>query len=227
MNNLEFLNENKSIDAVDRFYESRYKNRTYLGLSECGHPCKRYIWYVYNNLKKPVPKGRILRLFQLGNLIETQVYLDLVSSGFTVFDMQQKVKFTQGNLNLVGHIDGKIKGLLESSKDHLWECKSIGSKGWAKLLKEGYEKYSEQYKWQLQFYMLGTGLKRAFVTVYNKDTSELYQERVKLRRKETIKKLNQVFEIIESKTCPEKKLCPRQDYYLAKFCSFKEVCWRN
>lgn len=227
MANLEFLKEDESIRAVDLFYESKYESRDYLGLSQAGHECARWLWFKAHNCKvSKTPDGRVLRLFQLGHILEDQIRIDLVSAGFNIFNMQQEVKFTQDNFVLNGHIDGMISGLLESKEVHLWECKTMGNKGFQKLLKNGYEAYSEQYKWQLQFYMLGLKLKRAFVTVYNKDTSAMYQERIKLDKESTIEKLQKIFDIISQETCPRSFLCPREDFYLSKWCDYKKICWR-
>jgi len=226
MARLDFLDDNQSIDAVNLFYESKYKPRDYLGLSQAGHPCSRWLWYKHNGFIGKPPDGRVLRLFQLGNILEDQIVIDLNDAGFNIFDIQHEVKFTQDNLTLLGHIDGKINGLIESSETHLWECKTMASKGFKTLLKGGYEAYNEQYKWQLQFYMFGLGLKRAFVTVYNKDNSELYQERIHLDKKATVEKLQMIFDVIGSEHCPNQKLCNREDFYLAKWCDYRNVCWR-
>jgi len=100
----------------------------------------------------------------------------------------------------------------------------MNDKGFTRLLKVGYEEYNEQYKAQVHAYMLGLKLKRAFVTVYNKNNSALYQERIKLNPGWIVDKLQDVFSIISKTTIPERS-CPRMDFWRAKFCDFYKVCF--
>jgi len=226
MADLSFLNETTSIAAIDADYEARYKPRNRLGLSQCGHICDRWLWYKHNGVQAEPPNGRVLRLFQLGNLLEDQLAIDLMSAGFTIHSQQKYVEFTQDNLRIRGSVDGIIEGLIESNKPHLWECKSMASKGFSKLLKDGYEAYNPQYKAQLHCYMMGLKLNRAYVTVYNKDTSKLYAERIKLDRKFAHATLQRVFDIMGTSVAPE-RACPRQDWYEAKWCDYRDLCWNQ
>lgn len=230
MADLTFLSEMvpSSTQAVELWYESQRKPRHHLGLSQAGHKCGRYLWYTHQGYEGKPIEGRILRLFQLGNLLEDQVVADLRACGFNIYHQQREVVFTQGETKLVGHIDGIIEGLLESpATPHLFECKSASKKKFDELLKLGsYRKWNETYFWQLQFYMLGLKLKRAAAFVYCKDDSRLYMERVKLDRGATIDKLNSIFEAINSPVEPERK-CPRADYFEAKWCDYYGVCFRK
>jgi hypothetical protein len=168
--------------------------------------------------------GRTLRLFELGNILEDHIAMDLARIGVSVTHRQHPVKFTMDGITLRGSIDGIVSGLIESGQRHLWECKTVNEKGFAKLLKCGYEAYSEQYEAQVHAYMLGLKLTRAFVTVYNKNTSEIYQERIALRRDWIIDKLADVFAAISMESEPE-RACPRMDHWEAKWCSFYKECW--
>ena len=226
MVDLSFLHETTSIAAVDADYEARYQPRNRLGLSQCGHECDRWLWYKHNGCLAIPPEGRVLRLFQLGNLVEEQLAVDLQSAGFRLHSRQKYIEFRQDDLIIHGSCDGIIEGLLESDRPHLWECKSMGAKGFARLLKEGYEAYSPQYKAQLHCYMLGLKLTKAFVTVYNKDTSQLYAERVTLDKPYATDILQRVFRIMESNAQPERS-CPRPDWYKAKWCDYQEPCWNT
>jgi len=221
-----FNNEPQSIDALNADYEARYQQRNRLGLSQIGHECPVYLWCKHNCIHGKPPEGRVLRLFQLGNVIEDELAIDLKSAGFILYGEQRYIEFTNNNLKLHGSCDGIIEGLLESSQPHLWECKSMASKGFKKLLQHGYEAYNTSYKTQVHVYMLGLKLKRAFVTVYNKDTSELYQERIKLDKQYAIKQLQRAFEIMEMSTPPDKKICPGPSFYKAKWCEYERFCFK-
>ncbi len=227
MADLSFLQKQAgSIDAMDLLYEAQRKPRGYLGLSQCGHECKRFLWYTHKGYEGKLIEGRILRLFQLGNILEDQVVADLRACGFRLYHSQRSVVFTQDGIKLTGHIDGIINGLIEAPvTPHLFECKSASKKKFDELKKKGsYRKWNEVYFWQLQFYMLGLKLKRAAAFVYCKDDSRLYMERIKLDREATINKLNTVFEAITSPIEPDRK-CPRADFYKAKFCDYYKICF--
>jgi hypothetical protein len=108
----------------------------------------------------------------------------------------------------------------------LFECKSASDKRFNELKKLGdYEKWDEKYSFQIQAYMLGLKLKRAAVFVYNKNTSEMYFERIKLRKDETIDRIRNVFEAITSPVEPDRK-CIRADYFEAKWCPYQRECWK-
>lgn len=226
MTNLaEVINETSTCSAIDLYYEAFFEQRRRLGLSQVGHKCPRWLWYKHHKYDETPPSGRVLRLFQLGNLIEDQMYWDLTRAGFVITGQQKQVKFSMDGITLHGSCDGIIYGLIETPKTkHLWECKSIGSKGFAKLLKCGYEEYNPQYKAQVHAYMLGLKLNRAFVTVYNKDTSKLYQERIHLNKDWIIDRLADAFSAIQLKNPPE-RACPRVDFWEAKWCNFYKTCW--
>ena len=93
------------------------------------------------------------------------------------------------------------------------------------LLKKGsYRKWNETYYWQVQVYMLGLKLKRAAAFIYCKDNSKMEMVRMKLDRKATLKKLQTVFEAIDTTVMPD-RVCPRRDHFEAKFCPYHAHCF--
>ena len=222
----EIINENSTVAMVDKAYEADFVQRRRLGLSQVGHQCKRFLWYKHHGLDEPVPDGRVLRLFQLGNLLEDQIVKDLRLAGCIVYGAQKKIKITMDGITLTGSCDGLIQGIVEAPQTvHLWECKTMGAKGFKTLLKDGYEAYNPQYKGQIHTYMLGLGLNRAFVTVYNKDTSAMYQERIKLNKGWVVDMLQDVFQAIRQPEPPDRR-CPRADWWEGKLmCNFYEECF--
>ena len=194
--------------AVEAWYEANLEPRLYLGLSECGHECPRYLYYRHHGFTPAPIEGRVLKLFQLGNLIEDQAIKDLRNAGFTLTDNQKEVTFEHNGITLRGHVDGVIAGLVESSKPHLWECKSANEKSFKKLLKcRLYKEWSKKYYAQVQVYMLGLKLDCALVWVENKNDSSIYTERIKLDKEYAVDLLQDVFEAI-SKPEPPERLCP-------------------
>ena len=56
--------------------EIEQTNRVYLGMSQMGHSCSRYLWYYFRwaTVQKHTP--RKLRIFSRGNHEEPQAYTD-------------------------------------------------------------------------------------------------------------------------------------------------------
>lgn len=214
-----------TVDAINRAHEAARQPRRRLGLSQAGHECPRYLWYRHHGHAGDQPSGRVLRLFELGDAVENLIIGDLSMAGCLVYHQQRQVVFTQDGVRLEGHIDGIVRGLVEAPETpHLFECKTANEKSFGELKKVGdYELWNPQYGFQIQAYMLGLGLKRAAVFVYNKNTSDIAMFRVKSRRSETVDKLQRIFEIITGEL-PD-RMCKREDFYKAKFCSFRNVCF--
>ena len=219
----EIINEISTVKAVDLAYESTRTERNWLGLSQAGHKCHRYCWYKHNGYQGKQIDGRVLRIFQMGNLVEKQMMFDLAQAGVAITQDQKNISFDYGDITLRGHIDGVVTGLIESKEPHLFEAKSMNENGFKKLLKYGYEDYNEQYKFQIHAYALAMKLNNIFILVYNKNSSTLYQERIKLKKDWIIDKLQDVFAAIAG-DIPE-RTCPRVDFWEAKWCDFYKECF--
>jgi hypothetical protein len=192
----QIINMGAPENVLNAWYESRDRQRSRLGLSEIGHPCKRYLWYRHHGYQGPAIDGQTLRLFSLGNVIEAHLIDDLRSAGYQILGMQDPVKLSYGDCHLFGHCDGIISGLVESDRPHLLEIKTANEKSF-KLLKKAnsYEKWSPKYKGQIHAYMLGLSLARALVLVYDKNTSEIYSERIRFDRQYIIELMGDVFSV--------------------------------
>lgn len=216
------LKQNEVADRINTYYEKNYKPRTYLGLSQSGHECDRFLWYKHNGYVETTPDGRVLRLFKLGNSIEGLIVNDLRNAGYVVTEDQKEVVFDLDSVSLNGHIDGLIEGVTD--KTHLLEIKSAYLKQFNILKKKGYEEWHGTYKFQIQAYMLGLNLTRCLAVVYCKNNSELYTERIYLNKDWIIRRLEHVFGVVSSDVIPDRK-CPNQSWWKAKFCGFKDICF--
>jgi len=223
----EIVNEVSTVKAIDLWYEAQRTQRRRLGLSQAGHKCGRFLWYKHRGYDEPEIDGRILRLFKLGEILENQTIADLRGAGFHVHSQQAPVKIKYEGVTLYGSIDGIIEGLIEAPvTPHLFEHKTASLKKYNELVKKRYREWNEIYFWQVQFYMIGLGLKRAAVFVYCKDDSRLYQERIPLDKDATVDRLQDVFMAISSESEPE-RACPRPDWWEARFCPFYEECFNG
>ncbi|MGP8337842.1 MAG: hypothetical protein ACT6FC_06380 [Methanosarcinaceae archaeon] len=221
------IKTNHTAEIINTWYEDNNQPRTRLGLSEIGHPCLRYLWYKHHGISGIQPQGRILRLFQLGNILETQITADLRSAGHTITDDQKEINLELYGTTLYGHIDGFISGLKESSRTHLLEIKTASEKSFNALKKcNSYEIWQPKYKMQIHAYMLGLKLKRCLAVVYNKNTSELYTERIRFDREWTLNKLPDIYSAIGQDHPPERK-CPAINWWESRFCAMRDECWEQ
>lgn len=180
-----------SVEAVYRaraLAEEAEPRRGHLGASQLGQECDRALWYGFRWVFHPAgaatpeaielarpERGRMLRLFDHGKLIEAHVMTGLRAAGY---DIEEQVSFDFGG-GVSGTADGIISGLPEApTTGHLLEIKSSNSKQFAKLEKEGMQQAKPVHWVQLQLGMLGLGLERAYYIACNKDTDHLYAERI-------------------------------------------------
>lgn len=152
--------------------------------SSIGRPCERELWYRFRwaALNQQFD-GRMLRLFGTGHVEEARMIEWLRLAGVTVLDRdpdsgeQWEVVALDGHFK--GHLDGKALGLIEAPKTwHLLECKTHNTKSFAQLRTHGVAVAKPEHVAQMQIYMHLSGLTRGFYLAENKDTSELYSERI-------------------------------------------------
>lgn len=179
---------------------------------------------------------KLLRLFRLGHVIEDEVIGLLEIAGFTVKNQQLEL----GVERWLGHIDGLIDMGHGGIPDWcLLEVKSANSARF-KLLRElgSYEDWHTGYAAQIHAYLLHLNdeivrsvlhaeITDAIVVVYNKDTSELYTERIPFDR-DVARKLEEesAFVTADWDTPPDKPPAATSRYCaFCKWCDFGETCW--
>lgn len=174
----------RSIDDALAAAHASEPPRGHLGMSQIGNPDERTLWLKFRWSLPDVPEPRTLRIFQLGHYIEAELARLLRSVPgvelHTTTEDGGQFSFQYLGGHFAGSMDGAISGIPEAPKTwHVWEAKSVSSKRFVQLVKEGVQKWSPEYYGQLQCYMGATGMDRALFTAYNKDDSALHIERVK------------------------------------------------
>ena len=78
-----------TVSAIYTAYEAAAETgwRAHLGASLIGTPCERAIWYSFRWASRARHTGRLLRLFETGNLAEARFVADLRRIGVTVLDL--------------------------------------------------------------------------------------------------------------------------------------------
>lgn len=223
--------ESLTVKAIYDYWKKRGDSeeaRTYLGCSEIGHPCERFLWYKLRNLYKDNIEGRMYRLFDTGNKEESRFIADLRAIGYTVHDTGEDGKqFSVSGLGgrLSGHMDGCVLGVFDAPKTfHVLELKTHNHKSFQKLVKDGVAKSKPMHYCQMQCYMGLSGMTRALYLAVDKDTDALYSERIRFNGEDFDILMDRAKRIIENET-PPPRISDRPDYYECSWCPAKSICW--
>lgn len=223
--------ESATVQAIYAWWQKREENepsRGYLGASQIGIECDRQLWYAFRlQLKEPFD-GRMLRLFNRGHREEAVFVEELRGIGCEVHETdpdgnQFALSALGGHFS--GHMDGAALGVPEAPKTwHVCEFKTHNDKSFNHLKANGVQKSKPQHYQQMMVYMGLSGMTRALYLAVNKDTDELYSERVRYNASEFNAIMLRAKRIIETCTAPE-RIATRADDWRCKFCPFHTICW--
>ena len=218
----------RTVQKIYNYHASKEEqSRPYLGGSQIGESCDRKLWYSFRWSFDINFSGQMKRLFETGHLAEPRLIKELRSIGITVYDFDAQGK--QYGFSLIedhfrGHIDAVIVGIQEAPKTpHLAEFKTHNQKSFTVLLKKGVQESKPIHYAQMQIYMGALELKRAFYLAVNKNTDELYQERIEFDKKMYEAILLKAKRIIYAATPPE-KINENPAWYECKLCDFSKIC---
>jgi len=202
--------------------------RGYLGASIIGHDCDRYLWFTFRGCVKRDFDGRMYRLFETGNLAESRFVAELKAIGCEVIDRNNdgnQIGFTDIGGHFSGHLDSMVLGLPEAPKSwHVAEYKTHSAKSFAKLQSVGVKVAKPLHDAQMQVYMGETKVDRAIYLAANKDTDELYSERIAYVSVEFKAIMARAERIIRA-AMPGERCATRPDDWRCKFCDAQELCW--
>lgn len=198
-----------SISKIHESYEERAEDwrRDHLGASIIGHRCDRYLWLSFRWAANPNHDGKQLRLFKRGKVEERWIIDDLRNAGFTVVERdpetKRQLRVRWGHVG--GSLDGVITGLLEApTREHVLEVKTHSLKSFEWLKSNGVKRAKPEHYTQMQVYMLGRSIDRAFYVAVCKDNDELYGERVALDSEFAKAALERAQQIVSAEAPPLK-----------------------
>lgn len=217
-------------DAIFAAYEADRDDgfRPHLGASQIGKSCERALWYDFRWATPARFPGRILRLFETGQLEEARLVRNLRRTGATVLNVdpetgrQWRVEAHDGHFG--GSLDAVALGLLEAPKTwHVVEFKTHALKSFRELVARGVVEAKPQHAAQMQVYMALTGLTRALYVAVCKDTDDLHVERVRADRKQAERLLAKARRIIEAAR-PPARISEDPAWWECRFCDHHAVC---
>lgn len=218
-----------TVSRIYQAYESDAEdgNRPHLGASLIGHACERFLWLTFRWVDAKKFSGRMLRLFETGQLAEARFVSNLRRIGIEVHDVtpdgkQWRVSDLGGHFG--GSMDGAGVGFAEAPKTwHVLEFKTHNDKSFADLQKNGVRKAKPMHYAQMQIYMGLTGMERAFYLAVNKNTDELYGERVDFDPVEFANLKARAERVINANE-PPLRCSNDPSWYQCKMCDFHEHC---
>jgi hypothetical protein len=219
-------------DLVYAAYEARAEDWGGLGFSPSmlGTECDRALWYLFRWASaKEKFSGRMLRLFQTGHIEEERIIADLRMAGIEVLDVDPANGRQWSARALAGHVRGKLDGIIPEgvpeapTKAHVLECKSHSDKSFGKVKVHGVHKGKFEHWVQCQIYMHVRGIDRALYAAVNKNTDEVYYERVEYDNAWCVRLFARLERIIAMDQPPvpisEKREAPD-----CRFCKAKPLC---
>lgn len=216
---------------IFRWYEEKNaaeKMRPYLGASIIGHHCRRYLWLSFRWAMKPQFDGQLLRLFGTGHREEGRIVEELRGIGCQVWETdpitKQQFEIVDCEGHFRGHLDGKALDLPEAPHTvHVLEFKTFNAKSFNELKQKRVQAAKPMHYDQMQVYMLKTGLERAMYIAVNKDTDDIYTERLDIDYKHANALIEKAGAIIEM---PEPPLRISEDpsWWQCKSCNMHSLC---
>lgn len=217
-------------DAIFASYEADADTgfRPHLGASQIGKSCERALWYDFRWTTPARFPGRILRLFETGQLEEARIVRNLRRVGATVLEVdpetgrQWRVEAHGGHFG--GSLDAVALGLIEAPKTwHVLEFKTHSAKSFRELVAKGVAEVKPQHWAQMQIYMHLTGLTRAMYVAVCKDTDDLYVERVHADGGAAERLLAKAGRVIHAPR-PPARISEDPTWFECRFCDHHEIC---
>lgn len=144
--------------------------RGYIGCSQIGHPCDRYIWLnKYGTMTWEVSLQKC-RIFNRGHLEEKRI-LNLIDD---LEDIKFQYQAYLSSQSLQGLCDGILKD--EDGERYIFELKTMNEAAFKNLKKYGLGKSNAIYWAQCQAYMHLSGIHKTIFLAVNKNDESMYEE---------------------------------------------------
>lgn len=208
-------------DAGDGF-------RSHLGASLIGKDCERALWFDFRWTGRAKHEGRVLRLFETGQLEEARLVRNLRRVGATVLEVDpetgRQIRVQAHGGHFGGSLDGVAINLPEAPKTwHVLEFKTHSAKSFNDLVAKRVRDSKPQHYAQMQIYMHLTGISRAMYLAVCKDTDDLYIERVAVDPVFAEALLEKARRVIFAAT-PPARISEDPTWFQCRFCDHAPLC---
>ena len=167
---MEVLETMKLIPAFEKL-TTVASPRGYIGCSQIGHACDRYIWLnKYGTMTWEVPV-RKQRIFERGHLEEKRI-LNLIERLEESEVFHSQVYLSRQPLQ--GSCDGILKD--KGGERYIFELKTMNEASFKALKKHGLGKSNAIYWAQCQAYMHLSGIPKTIFLAVNKNDESMYEE---------------------------------------------------
>ena len=219
------------VERIYKYYEQRNDeaSRVHLGASQLGNECERAVWLGFRWFGKEKFEGRMLRLFETGQLAEARFISDLEAIGVKVKALHEDTLMQHRVTALGGHFGGSMDGIAtnidpdDPEKEFVLEFKTHNEKSFNELKKHGVDSAKRQHYVQMQIYMGLSGIHQALYLAVNKNTDELYEEIVPFNKEAFDLLMQKARRIITSSEAPA-RINENPSFFKCKMCSMAKVC---
>lgn len=229
-----------TLAAIDREMERRAAEeprRSYLGASQVGHECERFLWYSIRPEYPRMPfNAASLYRFEDGHRSEDVMAARLrMVPGVELHTADPQGKqygFSDLDGRFRGHVDGLVRGLLQApATEHIWEHKAVNDKKFAELskLKDQLGEKAALAAWdpvyyaQAVVYMHYFDMTRHYLTVSTPGCREVVSCRTDANPAMAEALRDKARRVIESPV-PPARLSERREFFKCKWCDYREVC---
>ena len=221
----------KTLAAVDAAVQAAQEPpfRAHLGASVIGGECARATYYSFRWVGYEKFSGRMLRLFERGQLEEKRIVGFLRAAGMEIWEIdthtgkQFRIEDCQGHFG--GSLDGVGTGCPDLPKDtpFLCEFKTHGDSSFKKLKDQGLIKSKWQHFVQMQCYMGKMELNYALYCAVNKNDDEFFMELVNFDKNVYLEAIQKASSIIFASE-PPRRISESPAWFTCKYCTFQGIC---
>lgn len=217
------------IKAIDLGTEKRAETerRCYIGASNVGHPCRAFLQFSLRGYPQKKIPSPVLRIFEIGHIIEDIVVRDLKNGGALVYEVDPKTKKQFEYVSFGGHLRGHADGIIavdsENPSPEILEIKSMNEKKWMNFKNLGIYKSHPIYYYQMQILMGLSGFKSAWLVAYNKNNSTYHTERVPYNHNDYIFLIYKVMSVVRDLSAKKISGDPRN--WNCRYCNYRPHCW--
>lgn len=223
-----------TVDAIYRAIEAKARGGDSRGvpMSAAANECERAIWYCLH-WAAPLERidGQKKRRFETGRIEEDRLLDNLEAAGVTVERVDpatgRQFAVTLAHGWLRGKMDGRAIGLIEEPKTlHVVECKSHNEKSFRELSKKKVKEANPDHFAQCQAYMHAEQITRCLYFAVNRNTDELYCERIEYDPAFCLILEAKIERIVRAQSAPS-RLHDKDDKPPCLWCAASDLCHRK